>query len=231
THEDRDGSQLDVQRVNEVFQKLRFTVQLEEDLTANEILQCLMQLQRCSDQLERHGCFVCFLMAHGSPDCVFGSDGRPCRIPDPGRQAEDILHPGLPRSASRCTPRRQQFEVQRAASPGARAGLLPPAKADFLLCYATTENQYSYRFSETGSKFVQTLCRMIERHYAEDDLLNIMTRVNRDMMQNPVENKVEKTTYLCVAQTVAQLGYKISLDPSLAKRCWRRLQNAPTGQS
>ncbi|PAA69355.1 hypothetical protein BOX15_Mlig001598g10 [Macrostomum lignano] len=41
-----------------------------------------MQLQRCSDQLERHGCFVCFLMAHGSPDCVFGSDGRPCRIPD-----------------------------------------------------------------------------------------------------------------------------------------------------
>jgi len=54
-----------------------------------------------------------------------------------------------------------------------------PSHADFLIAYSTIPGFYSWRNTTAGSWFIQSVCRVLQEHGTEKDLLSNMTRVAR----------------------------------------------------
>ncbi|KAG7223621.1 hypothetical protein INR49_028515 [Caranx melampygus] len=53
-----------------------------------------------------------------------------------------------------------------------------PVEADFLYAYSTAPGYLSWRNASTGSWFIQSLCEMLQLHYGQLELMQIMVRVN-----------------------------------------------------
>ncbi|XP_041057693.1 caspase-8-like isoform X2 [Carcharodon carcharias] len=56
-----------------------------------------------------------------------------------------------------------------------------PDEADFLLGMATVEGYVSFRHIQQGTWYIQSLCENLEKYSASEDLLSILTIVNRDV--------------------------------------------------
>uniref|UniRef100_A0A1I8J2I1 CASPASE_P20 domain-containing protein n=1 Tax=Macrostomum lignano TaxID=282301 RepID=A0A1I8J2I1_9PLAT len=156
SHTERKGSVRDVERVKQVFESLRFIVK--------------------SPDLGEHGSFVCFLMAHGSHDCIYGRDGCPYEI----RKLTDRFQSSVCRSLEgrpkaffiqACRGSRldravvapnSREETDEAPAPVYNTAVRP-AESDFLLCYANTPGSAAFRNIDTGSLYVQTVCDFIEK--------------------------------------------------------------------
>lgn len=55
-----------------------------------------------------------------------------------------------------------------------------PIEADFLLAFSTTPGYYSWRNSEDGSWFIQSLCKVLRQHAPQGiELMQMMVLVNR----------------------------------------------------
>ncbi|XP_078408927.1 uncharacterized protein LOC144686955 [Cetorhinus maximus] len=115
-----------------------------------------------------------------------------------------------------------------------------PDEADFLLGMATVEGYVSYRHTQQGTWYIQSLCENLEKYCASEDLLSILTIVNRDV-SGKKDNKdktqmpqprytLRKKLYFPVTQTYTNFtnsskclhsGSGSSMDPggSRALRC------------
>nr|CAI5829878.1 unnamed protein product [Callosobruchus analis] len=56
-----------------------------------------------------------------------------------------------------------------------------PVTADFLVMYSTVEGHIAWRDSVHGSFFIQALVRLLRQLYKTEDLLSILTKVNKDV--------------------------------------------------
>jgi len=54
-----------------------------------------------------------------------------------------------------------------------------PTYADFLIAYSSMEGCYSFRDPDTGSWFIQSLCKELQGHSSTKDFLKILTRMTR----------------------------------------------------
>jgi caspase 7 len=52
-------------------------------------------------------------------------------------------------------------------------------EADFLVAYSTIAGYYSWRNSQNGSWFIQSLCHVLNERGRTDELLQLLTAVNR----------------------------------------------------
>ncbi|XP_078085118.1 caspase-8-like isoform X2 [Mustelus asterias] len=66
-----------------------------------------------------------------------------------------------------------------------------PDEADFLLGMATVEGYVSYRHIQEGAWYIQSLCENLEKYCGSEDLLSILTIVNRDVSGK--KDKQDKT--------------------------------------
>lgn len=53
-----------------------------------------------------------------------------------------------------------------------------PTEADFLYAYSTVPGYYSWRNSQNGSWFIQSVAEVFEKHADHMDILRMLTRVN-----------------------------------------------------
>jgi hypothetical protein len=60
-------------------------------------------------------------------------------------------------------------------------GLLPPQSSDTLVAQSTIKGEPSYRNTQTGSWYIQTLIKQLKDHAKSKHLMDIMTKVNNDM--------------------------------------------------
>ncbi|XP_037773186.1 caspase-1-like, partial [Penaeus monodon] len=67
---------------------------------------------------------------------------------------------------------------------GSQAYYKIPNAADFLECWSTIPGYFSWRNTTNGSWFIQSLVEVLTRDSAHDDLLSMMTSVNRNMILN-----------------------------------------------
>jgi len=63
-----------------VFTDLRFVVQVENDLTRDEVVHC-MKVASCHNH-QQYSCFVCCILSHGAIGAIYGADGRTVPIKD-----------------------------------------------------------------------------------------------------------------------------------------------------
>ena len=57
-----------------MFEGLRFKVEVKQDLTSEQLRDCLEAVSQRAD-LATHDCFVCFILTHGASRAVYGVDG------------------------------------------------------------------------------------------------------------------------------------------------------------
>ena len=60
---------------------------------------------------------------------------------------------------------------------------ISPTHADFLYSYSTVEGYVSYRRSDQGSYYVRSLVEVFRERAAHDDVLGILTTVNRKVSE------------------------------------------------
>ena len=66
-----------------------------------------------------------------------------------------------------------------------------PVHADFLIARATPSGYPSMRNTDSGSYFIQAFCNVLNKYGEKDDLVSILTKVNRRVAQEDMRVEVE----------------------------------------
>lgn len=74
TLNEREGSDVDVKNLKDLWEQLGFKVEVHENLKAHEICTTVTNMARKIDEIS--SCFVCCIMTHGDMDIIYGSDSK-----------------------------------------------------------------------------------------------------------------------------------------------------------
>uniref|UniRef100_A0A8C4IGA5 Caspase-8 n=1 Tax=Dicentrarchus labrax TaxID=13489 RepID=A0A8C4IGA5_DICLA len=207
----RGGSQRDEKTLHQVFEKLGFTVVVHNNLTAESMRRELEKLGK-KNFLDDDALVVCML-SHGNKGSVYGTDAQQVFLQDvtkPFTSGQAPTLAGKPklffiqacqgslyqRGYVPCPPRPRQEEEDRESrleeDAGPVHGETVPHDADFLLGMATVPECKSFRNTSTGSIYIQQLCqellRSAESSERDDDILTVLTRVNREVSKGEYLN-------------------------------------------
>ena len=206
----RKGSHVDVSRLLDTFESLRFNVFTFIDLTAQEMKDTMLDYAR--RDYSDIDCFICFIMSHGCDNgAIFGSDNEKIYL------KQDLTRPFKMNKSLSNKPKLFFIQACRGENGTSCADLsnipndyeqrpLPPlkdeldssAEADILYSYATVEGFTTYRDILTGSWYTQTLCDVISEHVTEE-LSHILLEVNNRLTNKGLvisnENQMRKKFY------------------------------------
>ena len=193
----RHGSEVDVSRVKTLFDALDFSVQTQQDLSKEQLLQELSNVI-CNQDHSAYDCFVLWLMSHGrSRGEVFCSDG------------DTILIQNLHDMFSECktlSGKPKLFFIQACRGFGEDVGVkaspdsdisslnqanrsyestkvdsVIPTHSDFLYAFSTVDEYMSYRNENEGTHYVRCFVEAFREHVAHDHILDILTVVNHEV--------------------------------------------------
>lgn len=177
----RNGCRVDEDLLLSTFQSLGFNVQLERNLSADQMIAVLRKVSK-----ENHtdmSCFVCVLMSHGEEGTILGSDQRSIPVKTLTMTMTSDLCPtlqGKPKlfflQACRGMMYDHGVEADSEETSGDFIGISDVPEVDFLCCYSTVEGYYSWRSPQKGSVFICELCKMLMDCHLE--VIQILTRVN-----------------------------------------------------
>ncbi|XP_072539792.1 caspase-8-like [Salminus brasiliensis] len=160
----RNGSDVDVDSLNEVFQWLGFTVEVYLDNTAKQMKALLSRL---SQRQHKGDCFVCCILSHSSELGFYGTDGGTV-------DSSDILKAFGRANCPTLVDKPKVFILNTNRDQGAFA--IPDS--DFLLALSTLQGSNSYRHTQKGSWFIQSLCKMLKEGCKRgEDVLTVLTQV------------------------------------------------------
>ncbi|XP_077391732.1 caspase-8 isoform X2 [Festucalex cinctus] len=197
----RGGTQADEKALDSLFTKFGFNVIVHRNLTAEGIRKELNGVAT-RDFSEDDALVVCVL-SHGESGCVYGTDEK--KVP-----LRELTQPFTSGSARTLADKPKLFFIQACQGGGFQTGALPcppnprgldkdsqmeadagpiqnatvPSDADFLLGMATVPECKSFRNTNTGSIYIQELCKQLRRSAEstrEEDILAALTRVNREV--------------------------------------------------
>lgn len=185
----RNGTDVDASALANRFAELGFDVEIEDDVTTEEMLQ-IMKKYAFMDHSD-NDCFACAILSHGEEGIVYGKNGKidikKLLQPFKGNNCDSLA--GKPKiffiQACRGTEFDDGTELNVADAKG-EMEVEPqisthkiPAEADFLVAYSVVPGYYAWRNSVDGSWFIQALSQVLEKYGTQLDLVRIMTRVNR----------------------------------------------------
>ncbi|XP_032880117.1 caspase-8-like isoform X2 [Amblyraja radiata] len=192
-YRERNGTDLDAEKLKKVFEDLGFEVYRHNNSTAKEIENILKQYQKFDHTAM--DCFVCCILSHGEKDIIVGTDGKRLQISDirfwfSGSQCPSLLRKPKIFFIQACQGTRKQkacFITDSDSDLETDASV--PEDRDFLLAISTVPDCVSYR-TRNGSWFIQTLCTCLEEYCCKKlDLLTILTEVNRRVSERNLDDK------------------------------------------
>lgn len=212
-HSERQGSDKDVTRLTETFQKLGFKIETYNNKTSSELRQLIDAYGRRN--YEADSCFICFIMSHGDNGCILGTDGDWIDIKEfvkPTKTNKSLLnkpklfftqacrgnthmsyieHDDIEQDAHKAE---QMYDVDSTTRV--------PEEGDFLFGYSCVEGYYSYRKKESGSLYIQTLWDVFTDN-PRDELSHALVEVNKRITTDSrlttvatYENRLRKKIYL-----------------------------------
>uniref|UniRef100_G3PH89 Caspase-8 n=1 Tax=Gasterosteus aculeatus aculeatus TaxID=481459 RepID=G3PH89_GASAC len=206
----RKGTQEDEKALCSLFSRLGFTMLVHNNLTAGAMKQELQKLG--ARNFVNDDALVVCVLSHGEMECVFGTDEQRVNITDLTRpftsegaptlagkpklffiqacqgtryQGGSLPHPSLPGQEEGVP----QSPLEEDAGP--IKGETVPWEADFLLGMATVPQCKSFRSTTTGSIYIQEVCTQLKKSAessANDDILTVLTRVNREVSKGKYLN-------------------------------------------
>ncbi|XP_075385125.1 caspase-8 isoform X2 [Tenrec ecaudatus] len=188
----RDGCSNEALR--KTFHGLHFEVLEFQDHPAKEICDTL-EYYRKMDHSDKD-CFICCILSHGDKGVIYGIDGQEAAI----SQLTSYF------TGSKCPSLKDKpkiFFIQACQGDNCQKGVavetdseqqeaalepVPPSQkhyipddADFLLGMATVNNYVSYRSPLDGTWYIQSLCKELRERCPRDDILTILTEVNKEV--------------------------------------------------
>jgi len=185
----REGSKIDVKNLCESFRSLQFDVTVHDNLEYSEIKQTISKLaaQDHSDA----DCLVVIIMTHGENGLLAPRDSHILYNVDllwtPFTADNCPTLAGKPKLffIQACRGKKidngiKAYKGERSQFDSSPSSFKIPTHADFLIAYSSMEGFYSFRNKDTGSWFIQSLCKELN---ATDNLLQILTRATRRVTQ------------------------------------------------
>ncbi|XP_015823180.1 caspase-3 [Nothobranchius furzeri] len=181
----RKGTDLDADEVFKTFKKLGYNTVMFKNQKVEEMRRLLKQYS--GQDHSENASFVCVLLSHGKEGVIYGTDG--CEKIDTlvqcfkGHSCLSLV--GKPKlffiQACRGTTTDEGVETDSVAGQTSEK---IPVEADFLYAYSTAPGYLAWRNVNTGSWFIQSLCKMLESYSGELELMQILTRVNNHVARH-----------------------------------------------
>ncbi|NWU92252.1 CASP8 protein, partial [Upupa epops] len=169
--ETREGTKEDGEAVKKVFKWLQFETVEHMDLEAKQMIEIVKEYSRKDHS--NMDCFVCFIFSHGEKENVEGTDHKLVNIKElfscfSGSNCPSLA--GKPKlffiQACQGSLSHPGVTVKEDFSGHFETDATPlnsiPDLADMLFGMATVENYECYRCTQTGSIYIQCLCRKLE---------------------------------------------------------------------
>ncbi|XP_072300607.1 caspase-8 [Eucyclogobius newberryi] len=190
----REGTQIDQECLERVFQWLGFEVEVHPDCTRDMMLSVMKDVS--SRDHRNMDCVVCCILSHGQEESVFGVDGQTVPIKQltmflNGSKCPSLVNKPKLFFIQACQGIFEQNAVSIETDGPTPCGIESdaakfedsiPSDADFLLGMATVPSFVSYRGRSSGSWFIQALCKnLVQMVPRQLDLVSILTKVNADV--------------------------------------------------
>ncbi|KAJ9578454.1 hypothetical protein L9F63_005324 [Diploptera punctata] len=222
-HGPREGSVHDVNSLKATFSSLGFTVTVHNNPDYCKI-RCIISKLAKEDH-SNNDCLVVIVLTHGE------ADGR--LVPRDGNVSYKVETLWEPFTSDKCPTlagKPKLFFIQacrgKQVDPGTvlkrklrnrdeydscPASYSIPTHADFLIAYSTMEGFYSFRNLDTGTWFIQSLCKELNPH---DNLLQILTKTTRRVAQLESESdNIEIDKRKQVPSTISMLTRNLYFHP------------------
>ncbi|XP_036359066.1 caspase-3-like [Octopus sinensis] len=212
----RQGSDRDASAIKKTLKSLHFEVIDRKNLSVKDMKQIFKDISTMEHA--KYNCFVCVISTHGeNNNHVCGTDGKV--------KLDDLVELFLPDRCPSLIGKPKLFFVQAcrgrkedSGAPMHDAGDFRvkyqnvtshkvPLGADMLLAYSTVPGFYSYRRSTTGSWFIQSLARILEKHGDRLELQQLMILVNRKVACEYQHSSTRKKQVPCVANMLMKELY------------------------
>ncbi|XP_019733387.1 caspase-8 isoform X2 [Hippocampus comes] len=199
----RGGTQADERALDSLFSKFGFQVIVYSNLTAAEIRRELKDI--ATRNFSEDDALVVCVLSHGAKGCVHGTDGETVSL-------QELTQPFTSGFVPTLAGKPKLFFIQACQGKAFQTGFLPwsskprevaedtrnqvetdagpipdetvASDADFLLGMATVPDCKSFRNTNTGSIYIQELCKQLRRSAVSpqgEDILTVLTRVNREV--------------------------------------------------
>ncbi|GBP42920.1 hypothetical protein EVAR_87300_1 [Eumeta japonica] len=185
--EDRKGTEKDEIKLSKIMKLYNFEVVVDRNLNHQQIPRKIKDVIK-NDVLEEDSIFIFCILSHGIEGCVFGADS----VPVPIKTIWDILDSdaasklhGKPKvliiqACQESHQPRSEFVADGLDKPFHSLTYTP--KSDFLTYWATAPELSAYRCEKEGSIFIQMLCFRVHQLGKEEQLCDIFTKVNEDVI-------------------------------------------------
>ncbi|KAG8592107.1 hypothetical protein GDO81_000408 [Engystomops pustulosus] len=178
----RTGSKKDKKTIKETFKKLGFQIRTEDNLSCKETEKVLLEV--ATEDHSQRSCFACVILSHGNEHGIFARDkiftlkwlvtffsNSYC-----GSLA------GKPKLffIQACRGEEYDFGIEADGPSDNAQGLAPQilTEEDILYVYSTPPGYFAWRNNVNGSWFIQSLCKILQEHGKNLELMQILTRVN-----------------------------------------------------
>jgi len=197
----RKGTEIDVKSIQNTFKTLDWDIDLYNDCTVAQIREVILKQVQLSE--ENFAALAIFILSHGEDNgTIFASDY-------PFRVDHDILFQLAADKSPNLAGKPKLVFVQACQGQETDAGSTVtererrrrhtsqdnttstykiPNYADFLIFQASFWDHYSFRSSETGSWFIQSLCSSIDQSEKDEALLDILLSVSHSVAINKESN-------------------------------------------
>ncbi|XP_035531795.1 caspase-8 [Morone saxatilis] len=201
----REGTNIDEECLQKVFEWLGFEVQIQKDCPGNKMLSVMQDVGR-----KNHGqmdCLVCCFLSHGQEGGVYGVDGdlintRKLMDAVNGINCSSLAEKPKLFFIQACQGNNEQKAIYIESDGPARTHVhcdaietkeSIPSDADFLLGMATVPSFVSFRDRKNGTWFIQSLCQNLVQMVPRGcDLVSILTKVNADVSQKTDVTGIKK---------------------------------------
>ena len=184
---DRDGTDVDRDKLRDTFTHLHFSVRCYDNLTDLRMIRLMQNF--ASQDHTRLDCFVCCILTHGVQGALYGVNGVTVPVRDLTSPFRSQACPGLAGKPKlffmqACQGREEQpVNIQTDGEEIDSPSELIPNESDYLLGYATAPGFVSYRSKTLGSWYVTRLTELLVKHARDHDILDILTLVNFEVGQ------------------------------------------------
>lgn len=212
--EKRTGTNADKISLKQCFEKLKFDVDVLDDLRVHEIKNKLAEISRASHKYE--DCLIVVVLTHGygkkhlyaydgyyETETLFSSFTADVCPELAGKPKIFIIQACRGEKVSESMNFKSSIQVDshRIDSSGIIHHYSIPVEADQLVAFSAYEGRVALRDSEDGTWFIQELCKELEDNGEMLDLLTVFTNVNRRVAVKVHDGEGYKVKQMPVVQS------------------------------
>ncbi|XP_026461223.1 caspase-8-like [Ctenocephalides felis] len=186
TLETRYGTEIDRQKVSDMFSSYGYRIVVKQNLKSFEILNTV---DKYANELKPSDCsFVVCILSHGHIGAVFGTDCLPVdisKINQRMRSKQLLNKPSILLIQACQTPVQSSFIKQELTIDGHH--MLQDAAmttaCDFVIFNSTVEGYASIRDKKQGSWFIQEVCDVLDKYGEEREITELFKQITRNVVQ------------------------------------------------